>query len=88
MRRVDDRLISGIVQKLRSSGRWADAPVEGGPRKTLSDRFGHWAARGVWRDVFKTRSPAGGPSATLLIDAILDPTDAKAHRCAAGGKEG
>ena len=34
--RVDDRgVISGIVQVLKSGGRWIDAPPEDGSRKTL-----------------------------------------------------
>src|SRR3954447_6086806 len=34
--RVDDRrVISGIVQVLKSGARWVDAPPEYGPRKTL-----------------------------------------------------
>ncbi len=38
--RVDDRrVISGIVHVLKSGGRWADAPVLYGPRKTLYNRF-------------------------------------------------
>ncbi len=83
--RVDDRrVISGIVQVLRSGARWVDAPPAYGPRKTLYNRFVRWAARGVWRDVFETLSRAGGPSAILLLDS----THAKAHRCASGGKGG
>ena len=83
--RVDDRrVISGIVQVLRSGGRWADAPPVYGPRKTLYDRFVRWAARGVWRAVFTALSRSGGPPARLLLDS----THAKAHRCAAGGKGG
>ncbi len=43
--RVDDRrVISGIVQVLKSGGRWADAPAVYGPRKTLYNRFVRWAA--------------------------------------------
>jgi transposase len=81
--RVDDRrVISGIVQVLRSGARWVDAPP--GPRKTLYNRFVRWAARGVWREVFETLSRAGGPPAVLLLDS----THAKAHRCAGGGKGG
>ncbi len=83
--RVDDRrVISGIVQVLRSGGRWADASPAYGPRKTLYNRFVRWAARGVWREVFETLSRAGGPPAALLLDS----THAKAHRCAGGGKGG
>ncbi len=47
--RVDDRrVISGIVQVLMSGGRWADAPADYGPRKTLYNRYVRWAAKGVW----------------------------------------
>ena len=38
--RVDDRrVISGIIQVLKSGGRWIDAPAAYGPRKTLYNRF-------------------------------------------------
>lgn len=85
MARVDDRrVISGIVQVLRTGGRWVDAPAAYGPRKTLYNRFVRWARRGVWARLFETLAEAGGPPAELLIDS----TWAKAHRCAAGGKGG
>ena len=43
--RVDDRrVISGIIQVLKSGGRWVDAPPEYGPKKTLYNRY---AAKGV-----------------------------------------
>ena len=46
--RVDDRrVISGIVQVLKSGGRWVDAPPDYGPRKTLYNRFVRWADKGV-----------------------------------------
>src|SRR4051794_36939643 len=45
--RVDDRrVISGIVQVLKSGARWVDAPPEYGPRKTLYNRYVRWAAKG------------------------------------------
>jgi transposase len=48
--RADDRrVISGIVHVLKSGGRWVDAPPEYGPRKTLYDRYVHWAAKGGGR---------------------------------------
>ena len=52
--RVDDRrVISGIVQVLKSGGRWVDAPGVYGPRKTLYNRYVRWAAKGVWVDLFQ-----------------------------------
>jgi transposase len=83
--RVDDRrVISGIVQVLKSGGRWVDAPAEYGPRKTLYNRFVRWAEKGVWIALFEALAQAGGPPAQVLIDSSA----VKAHRSAAGGKGG
>lgn len=85
-KRVDDRLvISGITHVLKSGGRWADAPREVyGPKKTLYNRLGRWAAKGVWTHLFETLAKAGGPPSQVLIDSSA----VKAHRCASGGKGG
>ena len=83
--RVDDRrVISGIVQVLKSGGRWIDAPGVYGPRKTLYNRYVRWAAKGVWVDLFQALARAGGPPAHLLIDSSA----VKAHRSASGAKGG
>jgi transposase len=83
--RVDDRrVISGIVQVLKSGGRWIDAPGVYGPRKTLYNRYIRWAAKGVWVDLFQALARAGGPAAHLLIDSSA----VKAHRSASGAKGG
>ena len=50
----DRRVISRIVQVLKSGGRWTDAPPIYGPHKTLYNRFVRWAAKGVWEDIFHT----------------------------------
>jgi transposase len=66
---VDDRrVISGIINVLRSGGRWIDAPPEYGPRKTLYNRYVRWAAKGVWIDLFHALAQAGGPPEQVLID--------------------
>jgi len=83
--RVNDRrVISGIVHVLKSGGRWVDAPVEYGPKKTLYNRYVRWAAKGVWLGLFHALAQAGGPPAQVLIDSSA----VKAHRSAAGGKGG
>ena len=83
--RVDDRrVISGIVQVLKSGGRWVDAPPDYGPRKTLYNRYVRWAAKGVWTDLFNALASAGGPPEQVLIDSSA----VKAHRSASGGKGG
>jgi len=83
--RVDDRrVISGIINVLRSGARWIDAPPEYGPRKTLYNRYVRWAAKGVWVDLFHALAQAGGPPEQVLIDSSA----VKAHRSASGGKGG
>lgn len=83
--RVDDRrVISGIVNVLKSGGRWVDAPSDNGPRKTLYNRYVRWAAKGVWSDLFHALAGAGGPPEQVLIDSSA----VKAHRSASGGKGG
>ena len=81
--RVDDRrVISGIVQVLRTGGRWVDASAVYGPRKTLYNRFVRWAAKGFWQALSHALAASDGPPATVLLDS----THIKAHRCAAGVK--
>jgi transposase len=83
--RVDDRrVISGIVQVLKSGGRWVDAPPDYGPRKTLHNRYVRWAIKGVWVRLFEALAHAGGPTAQVPIDSSA----VRAHRSAAGGKRG
>ena len=83
--RVDNRrVISGIVQVLRSGGRWVDAPPDYGPRKSLYNRFVRWADKGVWVRLFEALAQAGGPALQLIIDSSA----VKALRSAAGGKGG
>ena len=83
--RVDDRrVISGIVQVLKSGCRWKDAGPAYGPHKTLYNRFVRWRDKGVWENAFVALAAAGGPPA----EALLDSTHVKAHRSAAGAKGG
>ena len=62
--RVDDRrVISGIINVLRSGGRWIDAPAEYGPRKTLYNRYVRWAAKASGSTCStRSRRPEGRPS--------------------------
>src|SRR5690348_2894892 len=46
--RVDDRrVISGILQMLRSGARWRDCPPEYG------NRFNRWSRQGIWLTMFE-----------------------------------
>ena len=78
----DRRVISGIVQVLRSGCRWCDCPPEYGPPTTIYNRFVRWARRGIWENLFRELAGNGRFTDTQMIDS----THVKAHRSAAGGK--
>lgn len=83
--RVNDRrVLSGIVQALKSGGRWADCPPCYGPKKTLYNRFVRWAERGVWERIFQALAGDEDSPDRLFIDS----TSVRAHRTAGGAKGG
>ena len=83
-RQDDRRVISGIVQVLKSGCRWCDCPPEYGPHTTIYNRFVRWARRGIWENLFRKLAGNGRSTDTQMIDS----THVKAHRSAAGGKGG
>ena len=83
-RQDDRRVISGIVQVLKSGCRWCDCPPEYGPSTTIYNRFVRWAERGIWENLFRQLAGTGRSTDTQMIDS----THVKAHRSASGGKGG
>jgi transposase len=77
--RVDDRrVLSGIVQVIRTGLSWRDAPAVYGPHKTLYNRFVRWSHLGVFNRIFAALAGKAGEPDRLMIDA----THLKAHRTA------
>ncbi len=63
----DRRVISGIVQVLRSGCRWCDCPPEYGPPTTIYNRFVRWARRGLWENLFRELAGNGRFTDTQMI---------------------
>ena len=79
-RRVDDRrVLSGIVQVLRTGCRWQDCPAVYGPPTTVYNRFHRWARRGLWQKLLQALAKAE-PGDVHLLDSTIT----KAHRSASG----
>jgi transposase len=84
-RRVDDRrVISGIIQVLRSGCPWRDCPREYGPHTTIYNRFNRWSRRRIWQRLLAALVDAGLIGESIAIDSSY----IRAHRSAAGGKGG
>jgi transposase len=43
------RILSGIMQVLKTGCRWVDCPPEYGPAKTVYNRFNRWSPQGIWQ---------------------------------------
>ncbi len=75
-------MISGILHVLKICCRWQDAPSAYGPHTTIYIRYNRWSQRGIWQSLFAKIAAAGPVPDELMLDA----SDVKAHRSAAGGK--
>jgi transposase len=83
--RVDDRrIISGILQVLKTRCRWRDVPAEYGPATTIYNRYNRWSRRGLWQRLFEQIAASGDVPHELSLDS----SHVKAHRSAAGAKGG
>jgi transposase len=79
-----DRLfIDAVLYRAKTGMAWRDLPERFGPWKSVYNRFGNWARRGLWSQIFKALQ--------LEIDdvgSIVDASVVRAHQDAAGGKGG
>lgn len=68
---------------MKTGAPWRDLPERYGSWKTVYNRFGRWAARGVWEGLFKKLQ--------LEVDdvgSLMDATVIRAHQDASGAKGG
>jgi transposase len=80
--RVDDRrVISRIIQMLRSSALWQDRSAAYGPNTMVYNR---WSRQGIWLGIFETLTGQN----PVIGAAAIDSTHIKAHRSAGGAKGG
>jgi transposase len=69
--RVDARrVISGIVNILKTGCRRCDCPPEYGPPTTIYNRFVRWARRGVWGNLFRKLAGSGRSTDMQMIDSM------------------
>ncbi|MGH6848184.1 MAG: transposase, partial [Methylocella sp.] len=80
-RKVDRRILSGIMHVLKAGCRWRDCTKEYGPHKTVYNRFSRWSEKGVWQRIFEAVAAPSAPPK----QAALDSRHVKVPRCASGG---
>lgn len=81
------RVINGIVWRLRTGAAWRDIPPRYGPWQTCYDRFVRFRRRGIWDQILRTLQAQAQARDDIDWDgAALDSTHVKAHRSASGAR--
>jgi transposase len=70
------------MHMLKSGSRWRDCPEVYGPYTTVCNRSNRWSREGIWTDIFYALTGSTGMYGSMLVDS----SDIKAHRSAAGAK--
>ena len=83
VRQDDRRILNGIFHILRTGAPWRGLPERYGPRTTVYNRCNRWGQRGIWKGILDALVK-GRKDSLIFIDSSI----VKAHRAAAGSKNG
>ena len=86
MARPPQRVINGILWKLRTGAPWRDLPSRYGPWQTCYDRFVRWRRDGTWDQLLErvqTKSDAVGE---VEWEVSVDSSVVRAHQHATGAR--
>lgn len=82
------RVINGIVWRLRTGAPWRDVPERYGPWSTCYDRFTRWSKNGTWAAKMAALQLEEDEQGNIDWDgAAVDSTIVKAHRSATGARK-
>jgi transposase len=80
---VDNRLfVDAVLYRFRAGIAWRDLPERFGTGKSVHQRFGRWAASGVWARLFAALS-ADADNEYAAVDATI----VRAHQHSAGARK-
>jgi len=74
--------VEAVIWRFRTGVPWRDIPAHFGPWKNIHTRFSRWAAKGVWKSLFKAL--ADDPDNEY---AMIDATIVRAHQHSAGARK-
>ena len=86
----DHRMIINALLWLAKTGApWRDLPERFGPWRTVATRFYRWTRSGLWERILaELRRIADAKDGIDWEVHMIDGTNVRAHRCAAGAKGG
>lgn len=82
-------IIDALLWLARTGAPWRDLPERFGPWRTVATRFYRWTRSGLWDGILaELRRVADTMGGIEWEVHMVDGTNIRAHRCAAGGKGG
>jgi transposase len=82
-------IIDALLWLDRTGAPWRDLPERFGPWRTVATRFYRWTRSGLWDRILAELRRLADAAGQIDWDAhMVDGTNIRAHRCAAGGKGG
>jgi transposase len=82
-------IIDALLWLAKTGAPWRDLPERFGPWRTVATRFYRWTRSGLWeRIVAELRRMADAKGGIDWEVHMIDGTNVRAHRCAAGAKGG
>ena len=82
-------IIEALLWLAKTGAPWRDLPERFGPWRTVATRFYRWTRSGLWERILAELRRSADAAGQIDWDAhMVDDTNIRAHRCAAGGKGG
>ncbi len=82
-------VIDALLWLAKTGAPWRDLPERFGPWRTVATRFFRWTRSGLWERILAELRRLADAAGRIDWEAhMVDGTNVRAHRCAAGGKGG
>ncbi len=82
-------IIDALIWLAKTGAPWRDLPERFGPWRTVATRFYRWTKLGLWDRVLAELHRMADASGSIDWEVhMIDGTNVRAHRCAAGAKGG
>ena len=82
-------IIDALLWLTKTGAPWRDLPERFGPCRTVATRFYRWTKAGLWERILAELRRMADAKSDIDWDVhMIDGTNVRAHRCAAGAKGG
>src|SRR5215217_2137628 len=82
-------IVEALLWLAKTGAPWRDLPERYGPWRTVATRFYRWTRSGLWNRILAELRRIADANGDIDWEVhMIDSTNVRAHRCAAGAKGG